>query len=113
MADDVSTRYREGDPLEPDAFWQIFAAPLTHHDPPTLYDRSIIKKVLQMTKDKDLGSDAARSDPETADQDREALKRRAQENVDRSKKKDVDPDGHDEQLDNPTPGSDAAEPSPQ
>ncbi len=68
-----------------------------------------------MTKDKDLGSDAARSDPETADQDREALKRRAEENIDRSKgkKKNLDPDGQDEKRDNPTPGSEAAEPSPE
>jgi len=68
-----------------------------------------------MSNGKDLGSDAARSDPETADQDREALKRRAEENIDRSKgkKKDTDPDDHDEKRDNPTPGSEAAEPSPE
>jgi len=68
-----------------------------------------------MTKDKNLGSDAARSDPETADQDREALKRRAVENIERSKgkQKDINPDGQDEKRDNPTPGSEAAEPSPE
>lgn len=68
-----------------------------------------------MTKDKDLGSDAARSNPETADQDREMLRKRAEENIDRSKSKngDVDRDGHGEKRDNPTPGSEAAEPSPE
>jgi len=68
-----------------------------------------------MTKDKDLGSDAARSNPKTADQDREMLKKRAEENIDRSKgkKQGIDPNGHDEQRDNPTPGSEAAEPSPE
>jgi len=86
-----------------------------HHDPPAVYDRSLIRKVLQVTKDNDLGSDAARSDPETADQDREALKRRAEENIERSKgkKNDIDPDGHNEKRDNLAPGSEAAEPSPE
>lgn len=37
-----------------------------------------------MTKEKDLGSDAARSDPDTAARDREELRRRAERNIERS-----------------------------
>lgn len=38
-----------------------------------------------MSNDKDLGSDAARSDPDTADRDREELRRRAELNVEQSR----------------------------
>lgn len=68
-----------------------------------------------MTKDKDIGSDAARSDPEAADQDREALKKRAEENIERSKRdeKSNRVDGTEEKHRLPSPGSEAAEPSPE
>ncbi len=42
-----------------------------------------------MTKEKDLTSDAARSNPDTADQDREMLQKRAEANIERSKRTDT------------------------
>ncbi|WP_145643768.1 hypothetical protein [Neorhizobium alkalisoli] len=68
-----------------------------------------------MTKNKDLGSDAARSNPETADQDREALKKSAERNIERSKAdgKDGNRDSVDDKQGQSTPGSEAAEPSPE
>lgn len=47
-----------------------------------------------MGKNKDLGSDAGRSDPDTADRDREELRRRAERNIERSGGKQPPDDEH-------------------
>lgn len=47
-----------------------------------------------MSKNKDLGSDAARSDPDTADRDRVELRRHAERNIERSGGKQPPDDRH-------------------
>lgn len=88
-----------------------------------------------MTDKEDMGSDAARTDPKTADRDREELKKRAEQNIERVMHvDDQNPDrmlatgsgnlddneasprkaGRDEAAGRQsTPGSEAAEPSPE
>jgi hypothetical protein len=88
-----------------------------------------------MTDEKDMGSDAARTDPKTADRDREELKKFAEQNIERAMRVD-DKDlehmpatesgnsadngasprkgGEDKAAERQsTPGSEAAEPSPE
>lgn len=92
-----------------------------------------------MSKNNDLGSDAARSDPDTAERDREELRWRAERNIERSGGKQppdgkhparkADKDGREtiagrtnefppelkgkESGNRPEPGSGAVEPSPE
>ncbi len=93
--DIVSTRTWDGEPPEAKAYWQANVEPLDEKGRrevalhlPSISDANPRPENIMVDERKDPGSDASRSDPETADQAREDLKKQAKKGMEKAMRAD-------------------------